>query len=59
MKPERKQLAQDLLVSVASRIKVIDEMLAGQRRSDQVEAIRYMTEIKRNLDKINEIISIS
>jgi len=59
MTPERKRKVADILTSVATRITIVDEMIHGIRPANDVDARRYMKEVKNGLDKINEIIEIS
>ncbi len=54
----RKEKAQDILEMVAKRVSIIDEMIQGQRPSNESIAKQYMREIKNGLDKVNEIIDI-
>ena len=59
MTPEYKRKTEDLLNAVATRVNIIDEMLTKKREPSEIDAKRYMREIKNALEKINNIVAIS
>jgi len=49
----------DMIDGVNGRVKLIDRMIDGTKRSDPAEAKRYLNDIKTQLEKISELVSIS
>ena len=54
-----KQKVNDYLTASNSRLKIIEGMINGSRKAEPILAARYLTEIKHNLEQIEEIVSIS
>jgi len=59
MKEAYKQKIDDLMVSVDGRLTLIEKMMTGEKRPDNKEALHYMQEVKKGLESVKEIISIS
>jgi hypothetical protein len=59
MKDVYKQKVYDTLDSISHRVKVISEMLDGERPANQEDAKKYIKEIKQGLEHIHEIMDIS
>jgi len=59
MKEAYKQKIDDLMVSIEGRVMLVEKMMNGQKRPDNREALHYVQEIKKGLENVKEIISIS
>jgi hypothetical protein len=59
MKEVYKQRVNDTLDATEARVKVITEMMNGERPVNQEDAKRYIKEISKALSSIREIIDIS
>lgn len=59
MKQEYKQKLGDLLEACQYRVKLIDRMIDGTKKSDPQEAKQYVKEIANGLQKVQELIDIS
>jgi hypothetical protein len=59
MKPEYKSRAQEHLEAIAKRVKVISEMLNGERPANQAEAIKLSNEIERLVELTTNIVDLS
>lgn len=58
MRPEYKLKAENFTEAIDMRVKILDEMIRGQRKAEQQDALRYISEIKSQMGKLKEIISI-
>jgi hypothetical protein len=59
MKEAYKQKIDDLMVSVEGRVMLLEKMINGEKRPDNNEAKRFIAEIKKGLENVKEIVSIS
>lgn len=59
MKDAYKQKVYDTLDSLEQRVKVITEMMNGERPVNQSDAKQYMAQLKKGLETIRDIIDIS
>lgn len=59
MKDAYKQRINDYITSIESRINLLDKMIDGIKKSDPVEAKRYIKESQKALEDLREIVSIS
>ena len=59
MKEEYKRRAENYIEMIHLRVKMVDEMLHGQRPAHQEDAKKFINEVKQGLEAVREIISIS
>ena len=59
MKDVYKIKAGDTIDSIKQRVLVVHEMLAGKRPADVSTADKYLQEIKKGLENLQEIVDIS
>ena len=59
MKEAYKQKVDDLMVSIEGRVMLLEKMINGEKRADNNEAKRFIAEIKKGLENVKEIVSIS
>lgn len=59
MKPEYKEKATSYNDGILSRIKVIQEMLEGNRPANQEHAIKLTIEIKRLVEQTQNLIDLA
>ena len=59
MKEAYKQRIDDLMVAVEGRVMLLEKMIDGVKKPDNREAKQYIAEIKKGLDNVKELVSIS
>ena len=59
MKEAYKQKIDDLMFSVEGRVTLIEKMMTGVKAPNNTEALQYVQEIKKGLENIKELVSIS
>lgn len=59
MKDIYKQKVGDTIDSIDQRIKIIQQMVSGERQADQRQANVYLKEIRKGLSNIQEMVNIS
>jgi hypothetical protein len=59
MKEVYKQKIDDIMVSVEGRVMLLEKMINGEKRADNNEAKQYIREIKKGLENVKELVSIS
>ena len=57
MKDIYKQRVDNTIESCMTRVKVVKEMIAGERQADPKQASLYLQEILKSLEDIQQIIS--
>lgn len=59
MKPEYKIRTQENLEAITKRVKVITEMLNGERPANQAEALKLSKEVERLVELTQNIVDLS
>jgi len=59
MKDVYKQKIDDTIISLENRAKIVLQMVNGERPADQQIAEKYLREILKGLENIQEVVSIS
>ena len=59
MKDVYKIKAGDTIESIKHRVTIVHEMLTGVRPADKSQADKYLREIKKGLESLQEIVDIS
>jgi hypothetical protein len=59
MKDVYKHRINDTMMSVQQRIKIVQEMMSGQRPADPQIAAQYLKEVQKGLESIQEIVDLS
>ena len=57
MKDIYKQKVDDTLEMMEARVKIVNEMLTGERPADQKQAAIYLREVLSSVQKVREIIN--
>jgi hypothetical protein len=59
MKDVYKQRIDNTMISLQQRVKIVQEMLTGQRPADAQMAEQYLKEVQKGLETIQEIVDLS
>jgi hypothetical protein len=59
MKDVYKQRIDNSMISIQQRIKIVQEMMSGQRPADPQMAAQYLKEVQKGLESIQEIVDLS
>lgn len=59
MKDVYKQRIDNTMISLQQRVKIVQEMLSGQRPADPQMASQYLQEVQKGLETIQEIVDLS
>lgn len=59
MKDVYKQRIDNTMISIQQRVKIVQEMLTGQRPADAQMAGQYLKEVQKGLETIQEIVDLS